>query len=178
MYTYSQSHRGDSPWSYNYRVKLLLWEYVWLLFCKWTPKPFNPWRLVVLRVFGCSITGTPFVHQRARVDHPWNLTLHHLASIGDRTHLYCLAEIVVQKGAIVAQEVYICTGTHDFSDQMRALQTSPVSIGSDSFIGARSFILPGIIVGEGAIVGACSVITRSVDPYISVAGNPAKAIRH
>ena len=178
MYTYTQSHRGSSPWSFNYRVKLLLWEYVWLLFCKWTPKPFNPWRLFVLRVFGCSIIGTPFVHQRARVDHPWNLTLHHLASIGDRTHLYCLAEIVVQKGAIVAQEVYICTGTHDFSDQMRALQTSPVSIGSDSFIGARSFILPGISVGEGAIIGACSVITRSVDPYISVAGNPAKAIRH
>jgi len=77
----------------------------------------------------------------------------------------------------VAQEVYICTGTHDFSDQIRALQTSPVNIGSDSFIGARSFILPGITVGEGAIIGACSVVTRSVDPYISVAGNPAKAIR-
>jgi putative colanic acid biosynthesis acetyltransferase WcaF len=176
LYTHQQSHRGSSPWSLKYRSKLLLWEYVWSLLCKWTPKPFNPWRLFVLRAFGCSITGTPFVHQRARIDHPWNLTLHHLASIGDRTHLYCLDEIVIQSGAIVAQEVYICTGTHDFSNSIRALQTAPVSIGSDSFIGARSFILPGLSVGKGAIVGACSVVTRSVESYISVAGNPAKVI--
>lgn len=176
MYTYLQSHRGSSPWTLGYRIKLLLWEYVWSLLCKWTPKPFNPWRLFVLRIFGCSIIGTPFVHQRARIDHPWNLTLHHLASIGDRTHLYCLAEIVVEKGAIVAQEVYICTGTHDFSDPIRPLQTAPVSIGLDSFIGARAFILPGVNVGTGAIIGACSVVTRSVKPYTSVAGNPAKDI--
>lgn len=132
--------------------------------------------MFVLRCFGCSINGTPFVHQRARIDHPWNLTLDNLASIGDRAHLYCLAEIIIQKGAIVAQEVYICTGTHDFNNPIRALQTAPVSIGSDSFIGARSFILPGISVGNGAIVGACSVVTRTVEPCSSVAGNPAKVI--
>ena len=114
------------------------------------------------------------MHQRARIDHPWNLTLHHLASIGDRTHLYCLAEIVVEKGAIVAQEVYICTGTHDFSNPIKPLQTAPVTIGADSFIGARSFILPGLSVGMAAIIGACSVVTRSIEPYTTVAGNPAK----
>jgi putative colanic acid biosynthesis acetyltransferase WcaF len=157
---------------------MLLWECIWALFCKWTPKPFNQWRLFVLRSFGSNIIGIPFIHQRARVEHPWNLTLYHQASIGDRTHLYCLADIVVEEGAIVAQEAYVCTGTHVFTNSTRALQTAPINIGSDSFVGARSFILPGISIGKGAIIGACSVVTRSIEPYVFVAGNPAKVIRH
>ena len=130
-----------------------------------------------MRLNGCKIEGTPFVHQRARIDHPWNLSLCHLASIGERAHLYCLAEVIVENGAIVAQEVYLCTGTHDFNDPIRPLQTAPIKIGPDAFIGARSFVLPGITIGKGAIIGACSVVTRSVDPSMYVAGNPAKIIR-
>lgn len=43
-------------------------------------------------------------------------------------------------------------------------------------IGANSTILPGIIIGEGAMIGAGSVVTRSVAPFSTVVGNPAKEI--
>jgi putative colanic acid biosynthesis acetyltransferase WcaF len=76
----------------------------------------------------------------------------------------------------VAQEVYLCTGTHDFSLPHRPLQTAPIRIGADAFIGARAFLLPGVSVGEGAIVGACSVVTRSVSAATLVAGNAARRI--
>jgi len=173
LHTHSQASRYASPWSRRYRLRLLLWEYAWPLCCGWTPKPCNPWRLFILRRFGATIDGKPFVHQRARIEHPWNLTLHHKACLGDRAHAYCLGDVTIGPAACVAQEAYLCTGTHDFTLPHRPLQTAPIYIGADVFIGARAFVLPGVSVGEASIVGACSVVTRSVPAGIVVAGNPA-----
>ena len=157
-------------------MRILSWEFIWPLICGWTPKPFNPLRLLVLRAFGATIHGQPFVHQRARIEHPWNLTLHHKACLGDRSHVYCLGKVVIHHSACVAQEAYLCTGTHDFSESHWPLQTAPITIGAHAFIGARAFLLPGISVGEGAIVGACSVVTRAVAPAEVVVGNPARPL--
>ena len=53
----------------------------------------------------------------------------------------------------------------------------PIIIGNDVWIGARAIILPGVHVGDGAVIGAGSVVTHDVEPYSVVAGNPAKLIR-
>ena len=174
MHTHVQTTRYSSPWSKSYRLRLLLWEFIWPLLCLWTPKPCNPWRLLILRFFGASIHGKPFVHQRARIEHPWNLTLQHKACLGDRAHVYCLGFVEIDVGACVAQEAYLCTGTHDFGDPNRPLQTSPIYIGPNAFIGARAFLLPGVSVEAESIVGACSVVTRSVPSSTTVVGNPAR----
>lgn len=50
-------------------------------------------------------------------------------------------------------------------------------IGNDVWIGQDSVILPGVCIGDGAIIGANSVVGSDVDPYTIVAGNPAKKIR-
>lgn len=60
-------------------------------------------------------------------------------------------------------------------DMCRRLHTN-TRIGNNCFIGARSIIMPGITVGDGAIVAAGSVVTRDVPPRSIVAGNPAKLI--
>lgn len=53
-----------------------------------------------------------------------------------------------------------------------------VSIGNDVWIGRSAIVLPGVQIGNGAVVGAGSVVTRSVAPYAIVAGNPARLIRY
>ena len=156
---------------------MLLWESVWWLFCRWTPKPLYRWRLFWLKLFGARITGTPFVHQRARIQIPWNLILHERACLGDRANAYSLGEIEIRAGAIIAQEAYLCTGTHDFTTPAVPLQTARITIGEGAFIGARAFILPGVTVGSYAIIGACSVVTRDVPDGAVVAGNPAAILR-
>ena len=50
-------------------------------------------------------------------------------------------------------------------------------VGNDVWIGYRATILPGVIIGHGAIIGACAVVTRDVPPYAIVGGNPARVIR-
>lgn len=52
-----------------------------------------------------------------------------------------------------------------------------VEIGNDVWIGASAVILGGIKIGEGAVIGAGSVVTRDVEPYAIVAGNPARVVR-
>ena len=157
-------------------MRLLLWACLWSLLCRWTPKPFNPLRVTVLRIFGANISPGAFIHQRARIAHPWNLIMGPGACLGDGTHAYSLAMIDIQAGATVAQEAYLCTASHDFTDPAHPLIISPIVVEPDAFIGARAFVLPGVTVGRGAIVGACSVVTRTVPPHQTVAGNPARPL--
>jgi putative colanic acid biosynthesis acetyltransferase WcaF len=179
LQTHPQADAYASPWPLRHRCALLAWDYVWALTCAWTPKPFNPWRLLVLRLFGAEIHGTPFVHQRARIQQPRNLVLHHRACLGDRAAAYSLGRIVLHEGATVAQEAYLCTGTHDFASPHLPLQTAPIVVGPGAFVGARAFVLPGITLGARCVVGAMAVVTRDVPPGAIVAGNPARAVaRH
>ena len=52
-----------------------------------------------------------------------------------------------------------------------------VLIGNDVWIGMESLILSGVTIGDGAVIGARSVVTKNVDPYTIVAGNPARFIK-
>ena len=177
MKTFAQATAYSSPWSVRERVGMLLWDYAWAVFCRWTPKPFNRWRLFWLRLFGAKLEGTPFVHQRARIQIPWNLTLHDRACLGDRANAYTLGEIEIGARSIVAQEAYLCTGTHDLGDPKVPLQVAKITVGEDVFIGARAFIMPGVKLGDRCVVGACSLVTRDVPPEMIAVGHPARAIR-
>jgi putative colanic acid biosynthesis acetyltransferase WcaF len=146
------------------------------LLCSWTPKFLNPWRLLILRLFGTKISGVPFIHQSVQIRIPWHLTLHHRACLGEKVQVYSLGEIEIHKRATIAQEVYLCTGTHDFNNPSFQLITKKITIGENTFIGVRAMILPGISVDKNAVVGAQSVVTKDIAPNQIVAGNPARKV--
>jgi putative colanic acid biosynthesis acetyltransferase WcaF len=171
--TYPQTSAYRSPWTGRERAALLLWQICWPLFCAWTPSPANGWRLLWLRLFGAKLSGRPFVHQRARIAQPWRLTMHDRACLGDRANAYSLGEIEIHEAATVAQEAYLCTGTHQFDSPTLALQTAKITVEARAFVCARAFVLPGITIGAGAIVGAGAVVTKDVAAGTVVAGNPA-----
>lgn len=67
--------------------------------------------------------------------------------------------------------------------EARSIKGHPASrgdvvIGNDVWVGFGATILSGVTIGDGAAIGACSVVTRDVPPYGIVAGNPAHLIRH
>lgn len=69
------------------------------------------------------------------------------------------------------------TGSHDISDRNFRLITKPIKIDNGCWIGTSSTILPGIHIGEGAVIGACSLVTKDVAAWTVVGGNPAKFIK-
>ena len=172
----AQTSQFASPWPVSERLRRVIWEFCWFVFCAWTPKPANPWRLFWLRVFDAKIEGTPFVHQRARIAVPWNLTLHDRACVGDRTNVYNLGEIEIGARAVVAQEAYLDTGSHNFSRSSIPLVVAKIIIDEDAFVGARAFVMPGVKIGARAIVGACSVVTKDVPENVVAGGNPCRVL--
>ncbi|WP_010322709.1 type B chloramphenicol O-acetyltransferase [Marinobacterium stanieri] len=65
-----------------------------------------------------------------------------------------------------------------FADAINAYQpTGDTVIGNDVWIGAEAMIMPGIKVGDGAVIGSRALVTKNVEPYTIVGGNPAKVIK-
>ncbi len=175
--THEQASPFNSPHTLQKRIGILLWGAAWKLFCEWTPKPLNPWRLFWLRAFGATIEGKPFVHQKARVHIPSNLILRDRACLGEGAVAYTQGVIELEARATVAQEAYLCTGSHDFSDPDLPLVTAPIVIGEDAFIGVRALILPGVRIGAGCVVGGASVVTKNMPEWTIAAGNPCRVLR-
>ncbi|MEO0272974.1 MAG: acyltransferase [candidate division WOR-3 bacterium] len=89
-------------------------------------------------------------------------------SIGNR--------VLVGSGCLITD-----SDSHPINPELRkrsfsACKVKPIVIQDDVFIGARCIILKGVTIGQGAMVGAGSVVSKDVPPYAIVAGNPIKVI--
>jgi len=76
----------------------------------------------------------------------------------------------------IGPEATILTLGHDPRSPTFADRGGDVDIGDRAWIGYRAIILPGVKIGEGAVVGAGALVTKDVDPYAIVVGNPARKI--
>lgn len=91
--------------------------------------------------------------------------------------------VTIGNNVMMGPDCMIFTRNHKFSDINKTMcsqgfsQIKKVVIEDDVWIGARVIILPGIKIGKGSILGAGSVITKDVEPYTIVGGNPAKLIK-
>ena len=87
--------------------------------------------------------------------------------------------ITIGDRVAIGHEVMVLTSTHKIGSGQRragAKVTSPVSIGDGVWLGARSVILPGVTVGDGAVVSTGAVVTKDVPPNSVVAGAPAAVV--
>jgi acetyltransferase-like isoleucine patch superfamily enzyme len=110
------------------------------------------------------------------------IKLGHSVFIGPKTFLDSKGSIEIGDGSILSTEVVVLSSSHNILDS----ETLPYSIKSDysktsigrgCWIGYRVILLPGIELGDGVIVGAGSVVTKSFETGSVIAGNPAKLIR-
>ena len=93
--------------------------------------------------------------------------------------------ITIGDGCIFAHDVQILTRNHNYdSDDLEFIPydqryiEKPVVIGEYCWIGARTTILPGVKIGKGAVVAACSVVTKDVPDYAVIGGNPVKVLKY
>ena len=120
-----------------------------------------------------TITGTGNIYERLKVGKICRFNVECFLNLG--------AEIKIGDYVGFGQQVMILTDTHNIgtpeyrSGQLRA---QPVQIGNGCWIGARATILPGVTIGDGAIVAAGAVVSKDVPPHTIVGGVPAKVIRH
>ncbi len=114
---------------------------------------------------------------------PLTLMLSREVKIGKRVMIMnnCLmmsaGGITIDDDVMIAANVQLITNNHDPYDR-HLLHCKPVHICRGAWIGAGSSILPGVTVGEYAIVGAGSIVTKDVPPYAVVVGSPARVVKY
>lgn len=102
--------------------------------------------------------------------------------IDDCTFIMAHEKITIGKNTKVAAFCFITDFNHKYQDKNLRLvdqgyNTNPVKIGENVWIGTHSIILPGVTIGDRAVIGAGSVVTKDIPANSVAVGNPAKVIR-
>lgn len=131
-------------------------------------EPFNPRKLrpIILRKLGCKVGKGVFVGDYVRID------LNHadMITIEDRAHITSGCRLLCHQRDLSDYHI-----GDDYS--IVGYNIKPIVLKKGSLVGMDSFVMPGVTVGEGAIVGAGSLVTKDVPAWTIVAGRPAKVIR-
>jgi len=94
----------------------------------------------------------------------------------------CDGGLSIGRNVLIGPHVCIHTTNHNYNDKLTAIKfqgntPEPVIIEDDVWVGANCVILPGVRLGRGCVVGAGSIVTRSVPSYCVAVGNPAHVIK-
>lgn len=154
-------------------LRMLMWRLVNLCVFPLSTHRIRKW---IMRKFGAKLGGFCAVYPTAKIYAPWNLAIGSHVCIGPNVDLYCKDKIEIGNQVVVSQGAYLCSASHDISSCRMALETSPIVIGNQVWIAAKATILPGVTIGEGAVVGACAVVAKDVPPWSVVVGNPARVV--
>jgi len=110
-----------------------------------------------------------------------NIELGNDVGIGAFVNIWGHGGITIGDRTLIASNCVITSLSHSY--QQKDLRHAPaiskkVIIGSDVWMGAGAIVMPGITIGNGAVVGAGSVVTRDVPENAIVVGNPAKLVKY
>lgn len=167
----------ESDWTLAMKLYLLAWRVTAASLFRFLPTSWFWFRNSLLRLFGATIHPTARVYPTCRVYLPYRLTLGARSCLGPGVDCLCAAEVVLDDDVTVSQDAFLCTAGHDVDHASRSLTTAPIRLGRGSWVFARAILLPGVSLGEGAVAAAGSVVTRPVEAFTIVAGNPARPVR-
>lgn len=106
--------------------------------------------------------------------------------LNDYVHIACVEKVVLGNNVLIASKVFITDHNHgDFKGDpevnlppsLRKLKSSPVIIKDNVWLGENVMVLPGVVIGENSIVGAGSVVTKSIPDNSIAVGAPAKVVK-
>lgn len=139
--------------------------------------PIHHIRRALYRLSGMTIGKGSSIHMYARFYKPSGITIGEDTIIGEGAVLDGREQLTIGNHVDIATEVMIYNSQHDMNaDDFAEHTDAPVTIGDYVFIGPRAIVLPGVHIGEGAVVGAGAIVTKDVPPYAIVGGIPAKII--
>ncbi|HWV74260.1 MAG TPA: WcaF family extracellular polysaccharide biosynthesis acetyltransferase [Pseudosphingobacterium sp.] len=166
-----------ASFSIQNRLKRLFWDMCYFLFFRFSPRPLHAYRAFILRCFGAKVGKGVHVYPKVKIWAPWNLVLKDECGIANGVELYSQGLITVGVRAIISQGSYICTGTHDYTKAGHPLYTLPITIQEKAWVAADCFVHPGVTIGEGAVIGARSVVTKDMPNWMVCAGHPCKPLK-
>jgi acetyltransferase-like isoleucine patch superfamily enzyme len=138
--------------------------------------PVRTFRHCVLRLLGMRLGKNSAIFLGAEIRSPSKITIGSRTIVGHGCVLDGRGGLQVGSDVNFSSEVMIWTAQHDPQSADFVTRFAPVVIEDRAWISCRAIVLPGVTIGEGAVVAAGAVVTRSIEPYSLVGGVPAKLI--
>lgn len=129
-----------------------------------------------MRMMGVRMSKNVMLYSGFSVRNPKGLAIEDGVSIGPKVLLDARMGLTIRTNAVIAYDAIIWTLNHDYNDVNFSGKGAPVEIGAYAWVCCRSIILPGVKIGEGAVVASGAVVTKDVESYTIVGGVPAKKL--
>ena len=157
--------------------RLITWNYI--------GKPFignffpgTYWRKLILRIFGAKIGKGGKIKPYIRISEPWNLVIGDYCWLGENIWIDNLEFVGIGDRVCISQEVYICTGNHNYKKELFDLILKSIIIEDDCWLAAKSVISPGSILKQGSVVSLGSVVSGTLKQNGIYKGNPATLFKY
>lgn len=170
------SNRAAKKYSTHELILRVLWGGGRFLFRN-SPRIYFGFRRALLRLYGANVGKSVNIYPSAVIYMPWNLSIGDYSAIGEDALIYNLGQITIGNNATISHRAHLCAGTHDYRNPTLPLLKPPITIEDNVWICAQAFVGPGVTVREGAVVGAAAVVSKDVEAWTVVAGNPAVPIK-
>jgi acetyltransferase-like isoleucine patch superfamily enzyme len=134
-------------------------------------------RIVALRCWGARVSLRAALHHGLQVRAARRLEVGPDTFIAEGVVLDARGGLRIGPHTSINTGVQIWTAQHDWRSADFAYVSAPVRIGHHCWVSARAVVLPGVTIGDGAVVAAGAVVTKDVAPWTLVGGNPARLLR-
>lgn len=173
----SKPLQGGPSFSLANRAYRAAWTLTWLGLASWTPPFMRGWRRLLLRLFGAKMGPGTDVRASARIWSPRNLRMEKDTMLAAGVNCYNMALVSLEERALVSQNAVLCAGNHRIDDPEFQLIAKPITLKAHCWIATEAFVAPGVVVGEGAVLGARAVALDDLNEWTLYVGNPAVAKR-
>lgn len=133
---------------------------------------------IIRDLFG-SVGKNPSVSRGFQCDFGCNIFVGDNFYAGYNCVMLDYAEIRIGDNCLIGPNVGIYTASHDLApeDRYKTGYAEPITIGNNVWIGGNSCVLPGVTIGDGAVIAAGSVVSEEVEPFTVVGGTPSRFIK-
>jgi putative colanic acid biosynthesis acetyltransferase WcaF len=177
----SQIRLRDYNNSWYHPGRSRLWQAAWFFFglpvLRSSIIPSSALRVALLRLFGAQVGNGVVIKPGVQVKYPWHLKVGNDVWLGESCWIDNLTTVQIGNDVCISQGAYLCTGNHNWSDPAFSLAVEPIFLGDGAWVGAKAFLSPGVILGEGAVATGGSVVNKNIPSYEVHGGNPAVFVR-
>jgi acetyltransferase-like isoleucine patch superfamily enzyme len=166
----------------KYWIVVLYETMMRILFCLPRFRSLNLLKSLFLRLCGAKVGKRVVYYPGLWISPPKDLEIGDKVDLALNVLITCSGGVSIGDRTLIGYGTKILSSNHIIPDRNTMIfdaghQNKKVTIANDVWIGANCIILPGVNIGEGAVVAAGSVVTKNVEPFSIVAGIPAKFIK-
>ncbi len=148
-----------------------------LLFLTPLPVP-SKMKCMVLRLFGARVGCGVVIKPRVNIHLPWKLAIGDFTWIGEESFILNFEPVMIGSHCCISQRAFLCTGNHDYRQPEMPYRNQPIVVEDGAWVGAQTFVAPGVHIGTEAVITAGSVVTKDQPPRMVCGGNPCGPIKN